>query len=178
MNQHFPSRKTSRRSGPASSPPGQPQAAGPLPWAQQRSRPSPRTLARGSVAGQGTGTAGTPAPTAVPRGARLFASPRGIRSRFSPSASPFLLSASPRERPRPCALPRAGHGSPSADRLRHRRAAPLRGSAPCRAISPRGSGLFPATPQPCSQMTGHATLGRTAHHGPPAHGAGSRLKVK
>lgn len=175
MNQHFPSRKTSRRSCPASSPPGQAQAARPLPWAQRRSRPSSRTIARGSVAGWATGTVGTPAPTAVPRSSAFRFPTRGLLSLL---AGRQPLSAERCER---CSGP--GHGNrPPPTRLRDRRSTPLRGysrgSAPCRAMSPRGTGLCPAATHSCSQVTSHATLGSIAHHGAPPHGAGSRLKVK
>lgn len=165
MNQHFPSRKTSRRSGPASSPPGQPQTAGPLPRAQRRGAHRAPSHSREAVW-----------PRRPLRGELGFSLPHpGVCSRSSPAASSFLLSAVPAGaaaavRAARCRTrgARARTGSVTAD-------PPLSagipaGQRPCREMSPRGTGLCPATTHPCAQVTSHATLGCTAHRGAPAHG--------
>lgn len=131
-------------------------------------------------------TAGTLASTAVPRGARLFSSPPGVCARSPPAAGPFLPSAVPAGA---AAAVRAAPGGTRGARARtgcgsaHRpspRGIPA-DHRTCRATSPHGTGLCPATTHPCSQVTSRTTLGRTAHRGAPAHGdwllAQSKIKL-
>lgn len=116
MNQHFPSRKTSRRSGPTSSPPGQPQAAAPLPCARRRGADRARGHSRRWPQER--------CPRRLSRGELGVSLPHpgfGLAPRRLPA--PFCRAPSPR----PCALLRPGQAA----------GAPVR---PSPRASPQGSG--------------------------------------